>query len=361
MGTLNQKTDTLYDGSTRPIADIADARAAYTLNRVFSLRYQYVTAPADRPDMRKQIAANDRDVDVALNKVAPTLSTAAGRQALATARAQLKDYRTFRTVSLDNADRGEPSTKAQSAKISAAGDAAVAALVKITKIKTDLATEQRREAQDAYHGARTKTIILLVLAILAGAIMSVLIVRSIRRTTTAVVARLRSLRERDTAALRDGLQHMADGDLTVTAAVVTEPIERLPADELGDIAREVNAVREDTAASVEAYNASRAALGGLVSDVADATRSVSLASQQMASTSNEAGRAVGEIANAMTDVVEGAERQVGAVRHTQERVEAMAATSASSATEVEETATAATQAREVAGRGAEAVASATEA
>jgi methyl-accepting chemotaxis protein len=361
MGSLNQKTDVLYSSSTKPIAEIGDARAGYTLNRVFSLRYQYVTAPADKPALRKQIAANDQQVDASLTQIGATLTTAAGKSVLADIRAKLKAYRAARTVSLDLNDAGKVSTAAQSAKISAAGDGAVAALAKLTKLKSDLAGQQRDEAKDSLDSARTKTIVLLLVAIALGAALSILIARSIRRTSTDVVGRLRSLRERDTAALRAGLEHMAEGDLTVSAAVRTEAIERLTADELGDIAREVNAVREDTIASVEAYNASRSALTGLVSDVTDATRSVTLASQQMASTSTEAGRAVGEIANAMTDVVEGAERQVGAVRTTQTRIEAMAETSARSATQVEETATAATRAREVAGQGAEAVAQATEA
>jgi methyl-accepting chemotaxis protein len=360
MGTLNSKTETLYTNSTVPLSQIGDARAAYGTTRVLSMRYQFTAPVADRPGIRTQLKATDAQIDTLIGRVQQTLILPKGRAAVAALKKDLLAYREGRDGTLDLADTGA-STKALSGQVAKIGDRLTAEFATVVAIKTSIAKSQRDDAADALSAARTKVIILLIAAILAGASLSVLIVRSIRRTTSDVVGRLRSLRERDTAALRDGLQHLADGDLTVSAAVATEPIERLPGDELGDIAREVNAVREDTIASVDAYNASRASLGGLVSDVADATRTVSLASQQMASTSNEAGRAVGEIANAMTDVVEGAERQVGAVRTTRERVEAMAATSASSAAQVEETATAATAAREVAGRGAQAVASATEA
>ncbi|HWI71113.1 MAG TPA: methyl-accepting chemotaxis protein [Baekduia sp.] len=361
MGNLNTKTKVLYETSTKPMAEIADARANYILTRVLSLRYQYVTEPADRPAVRQQLEATDASVDRSLTAISATLISEKGRAAISQLKRQMAAYRTGRNRSLDLTDGGGRAPKALSATISKAGDGVVAAFASLTKVKLEIANAQRADASDALHSARTKTIVLLLVAIAFGAALSILMVLGIRRTTADVVARLRSLRQNDTAALRTGLEHLADGDLTVSAAVQTEPIERLPADELGDIAREVNAVREDTIASADAYNASRAALTGLVSDVTDATRSVTLASQQMASTSTEAGRAVGEIANAMTDVVDGAERQVDAVRSTQARVEAMAETSARSATQVEETATAATKAREVAGEGADAVAQATEA
>jgi len=361
MSTLDEKGDASYEEATQPLAALGDARAGYVLSRVLTLRFQYVVPAQQRPALRKQIEATDAAVDQELVAVRATLVTPVGKAADARLRKDLASYRKGRDTMLDLAERGDAASAAFVNTLGKVGDRVVADFATLTTSKTDLSGRLHGDAEDAFHNARTTIIVLLLLAIAFGAVASFLLVRAIRRTTGDVVARLRSLRERDTAALRDGLQHMADGDLTVTAAVVTEPIERLPGDELGDIAREVNAVREDTAASVEAYNASRAALGGLVSDVADATRSVSLASQQMASTSNEAGRAVGEIANAMTEVVEGAERQVDAVRTTQERVEAVAATSATSAAAVEETANAATQAREVAGQGAEAVSSATEA
>jgi methyl-accepting chemotaxis protein len=51
-------------------------------------------------------------------------------------------------------------------------------------------------------------------------------------------------------------------------------------------------------------------LTDVVGRVRDASETLSAASQQMASTSDEAGRAVGEIAEAVSDVASGAERQV---------------------------------------------------
>jgi methyl-accepting chemotaxis protein len=362
MSSINNRTHSLYKNSTRPLIDLGEARGTYNATRALSLRYQFATAPKDRPALRDTINANDGIVAAALARVGTTLTTAAGRTAFSALKRDITAYKAARELTLDAADAGrQSSSKGQLSAASKAGDGVTAAFAALTKSKAAIAHDDERGASNAYTSNRTLVIVLLLLAIAFGAALSIAIVRGVRRTAADVVERLRSLREYDTAALRTGLERMAGGDLTAEATVQTAPIERLPGDELGDIAREVNAVREDTIASADAYNASRRSLTGLVSDMTDATQSVSSASQQMASTSTEAGRAIEEIAHAMGDVVEGAERQVAAVRSTQDRVEEMAQASTRSASEVEETAVAATRAREVAGQGAEAVAQATEA
>ncbi len=83
---------------------------------------------------------------------------------------------------------------------------------------------------------------------------------------------------------------IAEGDLTVQVQPASER------DELG---------------SAFAVMAER--LRGAIGEVAGAAGRMSAASQQMASTSEEAGRAVGEIAGAVGEVAEGAQRQVAMV------------------------------------------------
>ena len=81
----------------------------------------------------------------------------------------------------------------------------------------------------------------------------------------------------------------------------------------------------------------------------------------MASTSEEAGRAVDEIASAVTDVAQGAERQVRMVESTREAVQEAARAAADSAETATATAEAAKQARGVAEEGVRAAAQATDA
>ena len=111
------------------------------------------------------------------------------------------------------------------------------------------------------------------------------------------------------------------GDLTVEVVPVTEPVTVNSRDEIGQLSATFNQMLEKMKGSIESYSTMRQQLGALILDVSTNAGTVSAASQQMASTSDEAGRAVGEIASAVTDVAQGAERQVRMVETTREAVQ----------------------------------------
>jgi methyl-accepting chemotaxis protein len=158
--------------------------------------------------------------------------------------------------------------------------------------------------------ASTPRLALLGAALLLGAVLAYLITRSIRGGVRSVIDRLTSLTRHDTTELREGLEAMADGDLTRELSPYTVAIERWTNDEIGDVAQAVNGVRENTERSLDAYNATRAALADMIGEITSVAGTVASSTQQVASTSEEAGRAVSEIAHAVTDVASGAERQV---------------------------------------------------
>ena len=70
-----------------------------------------------------------------------------------------------------------------------------------------------------------------------------------------ILDRLQMLQDRCSTDLRNGLNAMADGDLTNTITPVTPLIDDPSADELGQVAEAVNGIRNRTVASVESYNA----------------------------------------------------------------------------------------------------------
>ena len=176
--------------------------------------------------------------------------------------------------------------------------------------------------------------ILLGFAVVLGCSVAFLITRRIKRSVAPILDTLRTLAERCTSELREGLESMAKGDLTFEVTATTPRIQNVGDDELGRIAEAVNEIRDRTFESLDAYNASREALQGLVGEVSLTSETLSSASQQMATTSEEAGKAVGEIANAVGDVAAGAERQVRMV----EEARASATETASQANEAREVA-----------------------
>ena len=139
----------------------------------------------------------------------------------------------------------------------------------------------------------------------------------IGRTTDAFARMIDYLRESAVAARR-----IADGDLTATLQPRSER------DALG-----------------HAFVAMTANLNELVGRTSLTASSLSAASQQMAATSDDAGRAAGEIASAVGDVAAGAERQVQALANVGEILEQVAAATQRSAGDAAETASAAAAGR----------------
>ncbi|HEX5620028.1 MAG TPA: methyl-accepting chemotaxis protein, partial [Solirubrobacteraceae bacterium] len=209
-------------------------------------------------------------------------------------------------------------------------------------------------------GGRT-IVALLIVAVLLSAGIAFAISRQIQRTVGVILDRLGLLRDNDTKDLREALEALGRGDLTVSVTPVTPPIDEPGRDELGQVAAAVNVIRESTIGSVQAYNETRAELAGIVSELSDSAGTVSSASHQMATTSEDAGRAVGEIASALGDVAQGAERQVRMVESTRTAVQEAARAASSSAETASVTAEAADDARRVARDGVEAAEHASEA
>ena len=243
-------------------------------------------------------------------------------------------------------------------------DAAVA--VVLDKAQTIGAhIDRRRSAADARARAATATaqrigLIAGLLAVVIAAGAAYFVVHGIRGGVNAILKRLGSLTA-DSDALARALNSAATGDLTVAVTTSTEPIARPSSDEIGRVAEAVNAIRDQTEVSTEAYNRIVDGLRDLVTDVSTAAGSVSASSEQMAGTADEAGRAVGEIATAIGDVAHGAEAQVRAVAVSRELSDELNVASQTSATTAEATAAAVARARELATQGAAAAQDATEA
>ncbi|MDW5596898.1 methyl-accepting chemotaxis protein [Conexibacter stalactiti] len=175
----------------------------------------------------------------------------------------------------------------------------------------------------------------------------------------ALVERMALLSDHDLAGLERALAAVAAGDLTVAAATTTQPIAAPEGRELGRLGEIFNDMLARLDASVAGYDEMRAKVAAMLGRIAQETQAVAAASQQMATTSEETGRAIGEIAAAVGEVAAGAERQVRTVGEARRLTDDVVAATGSSTDSAEEAARVAEQARAVAEQGAETVAEAT--
>ena len=230
----------------------------------------------------------------------------------------------------------------------------------VAQVRADTDAALQATADRARHGQR----ILLgvgVIAVLLTIALAFFITRSITKPMRRFVTQLRSVQEHDLTELGRGLQAMAEGDLTVHVSAQAEQVGDAAPDEVGTAARVVDSVVEQSHRSIAAYEETRGNLGEILSGVTRSAQKVSRASGEMASTSQESGAAIHEVANAMTEVAQGAERQVAAVATTRDSVEQIAENAERSARQARETAEAAAGARSVARDGVGAAGAATEA
>ncbi|MES1248117.1 MAG: methyl-accepting chemotaxis protein, partial [Actinomycetota bacterium] len=197
-----------------------------------------------------------------------------------------------------------------------------------------------RNNESTYASAKTLAIALLALVVAVGLGIAAFVVRQIRTSVERIRERTQLFTEGGATQLVTVLEQLAAGDLTAETTHSSEALTDIPGDELGDILRIQEVLRDRLIGALEAYNVAVGRLRTMVTAVSGTTAQVSAASQQMASTSVEAGKAVGEIATAVGEVASGAERQV--------RMVEQARTSAT------ETAAAAQQAGSIATDGVEA-------
>jgi len=122
--------------------------------------------------------------------------------------------------------------------------------------------------------------------------------------------RLTSMSDNCLTNLGAGLGAMAQGDLTVDVQPVTHPLETVPGRQLGELGELFNDMLGKAQGGLESYNATRLGLADMIGEIGDTAARVAGSTQEMASTTEQTGQAITEIARAAGDVADGAQRQV---------------------------------------------------
>jgi methyl-accepting chemotaxis protein len=215
------------------------------------------------------------------------------------------------------------------------------------------------ESDDTFAAAKTTTFALLAVIVAIALGLALFIATRIAGGLGKLVAAARGLAVGDTeqelsVSGRDELAEMGHAFVDVIA-YNREMAAAAVAIAGGDLTTVVTPKGErDTLGT--AFSEMVANLSETVGRVAGSADSLSAASQEMASTSEEAGRAVGEIASAISDVAQGAERQVRMVESTRGAVQEAARAATASAETAAATLDATEQARAVAQDGVRAAA-----
>jgi methyl-accepting chemotaxis protein len=231
----------------------------------------------------------------------------------------------------------------------------------VQSFSQSISNDNTAAAHSTASSSRTLMLVIALLALLIAGAISFTIARDISGRIKRLLDGINDLQENDLAAIGDGLDALAQGDLTVNAEAHSKPIVSSRADELGQLTHTFNSIVEGAHARIVSYNGTRAKVAEMLREISSASEQLTLSSQQMANTSEETGRAVGEIAQAVSSVAAGAEDQVRSIGEAKILTDEVALASQSSAEGAQQTAEAAAQARTLAQEGAQAVSHATQA
>jgi methyl-accepting chemotaxis protein len=209
------------------------------------------------------------------------------------------------TGQLSGAVQGSPDGS-RSTQLGAVADADALALSRAT---LPVINQLLNARLGGFSGAAAQTEALALVGVLIAIYLFGGFYLSVRRSQSTILDGLARLQDSCTDPLSEGLDALATGDLTGHVDAHMAAVEQTTRDELGDVVTAVNAIRERMLSSIAAFNAMSGQLRALIGDVSASAGAVSLASQQVSTTSADAGRATIEIAQAVSDVANGAERQ----------------------------------------------------
>ena len=321
MSSMNEESSTVSSSVVPAISAADDMRGS--ANTLVRHQREHLSAPADdKGPVAAEIQSDARNFKLAEARFKALATTQGDRRGVAQASHLFTTYQQETAGFLAASSAGDQ-TRATAMLADADGTYSLLedSISKLGIAKRAEATADAHAVSSAFHQARTVVFILFGITLAVGVGIAFTLTRDIQRAVAPILDRLATLQERCVTDLRLGLEALAGGDLTRVVTPVTQPIEDIGGDELGQIATAVNRIRDRTAASVNAYNESRESLRSLIGLMQETSAAVSVTSQQMAESSQEAGRAVGEIAGAVSDVATGAERQVRMVEETRSSAE----------------------------------------
>jgi methyl-accepting chemotaxis protein len=222
------------------------------------------------------------------------------------------------------------------------------------KVTDDIAKQAQATATSGEH----LVLILLIVAALVAVAVSLLVARPLVRAARALVTAARGI---STGDVDQRLDVRVGGELGATANAFEDMVEYLRTMERaggqiadGDLTVAVEPRSEGDALG-HAFQRMTANLRHMIGDVVASATTVRESSESVARTSDEAGQAVGEAAQAMTDITSGAEEQLRLLGSATRSAEEMALAVQASADTALESAAAAREARELAKAGVEAV------
>jgi methyl-accepting chemotaxis protein len=297
MASLQANTDTLARDGVRP---------AIILNHFTSALYgmralQYRVAGSTGAQAEEAANAADKemvDADRALDDLSKLAADPEARQGIKAVAALWQTYKTEWTT--DRAELLDLSAEAGFRRFESTTSQTyrdlTSALGKVSDWTEHNGQQIVKVSDSEAQADRNIVLYISIAAIAIAAAFGCIIANAITRPLAQVSIRLKSLQENCAIFLSEGLQAIAQGDLTMAVRPVTSPVDVRSNDEVGQMARTFNEALSKIQSAIDSYNEARYSLNSLVSQVAHNADAVSNTSQMLASAAQESTASSAEIA-----------------------------------------------------------------
>jgi methyl-accepting chemotaxis protein len=318
---LSRVHDTTVDIATnwlQSIRYIGDVRYNMARHRAIVSRHVMVTDAAQKAQVADRIKAAQQNVEAAVKKYVPTITSTEERAAYEKFSAAWSDYLKAVDEFVAVSDKNQAAEAMQMfvGKVSQAGLAAESTIDKIVEINLKGADAAQASAEDIYNGSRLFVLVALALALVIAIGAGIMLSRSVATPVIGMTAAMTRLAGNDMAAeipalgRTDEIGRMADAVQVFKANMIkaAEAAEREAAE---------NKAREARSALIDRLT------GEFDHDVTEVLGAVASAANEMQST-----------ASAMTTIADGSSRQANTVAAAAEEASANVQTVAASAEEL---------------------------
>jgi methyl-accepting chemotaxis protein len=294
LGRVETSAKTLVrDGVTaaRQLATIEGDLREYRLTQ---FRYAALEGADEKAELARQLDTQKTALEGALNDFEKGLADEEDRRDFAALSTAWRDYAS------QTADLSQAGTSARlaSPQPQTSFETAGKGLRQMAERGAQRGLRAVAESHDANASARASTLGLLALSLAIGLGVAM----TLGRMLTGVVIRLRdgmhSIERNCLTDLGEAVQAMADGNLTRRPQAVTQPIDYVAEDELGQVVAAFNGMLRRTQGTVIAFSKSQESLGGMVRQVSHSADSVQETSNMLATSTQQSGQAASEIASA---------------------------------------------------------------
>ncbi|MCC6177400.1 MAG: MCP four helix bundle domain-containing protein [Chloroflexi bacterium] len=299
---------TFYDDRFMPAIRLSKVQMGLFELRVNGLNYDLIDAAG-----RAQVKASDQklvaSIDEEIKAYAATTLVPAEVEGLAVWNRHYPAFLQMRQQAQALTDSGKP---AEAAALRAGEGArlfsdTLGTITKLIDVQAKVGKEMNESMESAAALSQWLIIGFTLLAIGIGFGVAWFVASTVARGVESVSNTLNSLADKCLAWLADGLQNVAQGNLTVGVTPVTPPIEKFGSDELGQLAVTTNAMRTKIIACIGSYEESRAGLHEIVNAVRGAATTVSHTSQELGQATEQTSSAVQQVTQAVQNVASGAQ------------------------------------------------------